>query len=677
MATTKQRTSSGRAGKGGGRPAAGKGSPGRVRAAGGRAARHLSERAADVLGVALAVLTILLVLGLWFDLGGLFGRILQVSVKGLFGPVGYALPVVAAFWSFILMRNTPPQVRGRMLVGLSITAVGVLGLVSLARGNPSPAAGYEALSRAGGAVGAVVAWPLSRVLSVYGAGVVCAGVGLIGLLVFTGIPIAVLWRTVVDSVRRRRREPEAVPEPGPRPRPRPVALDDDAVPIGSRELRPSEPEPAVIAETKQIRLPLRGGDGGYRLPPVELLRRAPATASDSRDAEHTMQALESTFRSFGVPARVAAAHRGPTVTMYEVEVDAGTKVNRVLSLSSEIAYALATPDVRIIAPIPGKSAIGVEVPNKVRDFVTLGDVLGSKVAAEVTKPLYVGLGKDVHGRAVLVNLAEMPHLLIAGATGAGKSSCINAFVTSLLVRTSPDDVKLILVDPKRVELSHFADVPHLLSPVIIHPEARRGGPVLGGAGDGDALRAARRGRDAGHRRLQHRPSGGDAAHPAGGRGEVRTSSLHRRGDRRAGRPHDGRPSGRGGRHLPDRPDGPGGRHPSRGGHPAAERRRGDRADQGQHPSPGSRLRPPPRPTRGSSSTSAEPRSWSATAICCSSRRTSPRAFASRGHGSPKPRSRPLPSGAGSSGARCSTPRSRGWASRPRTTRWAPTRTRSS
>src|SRR5436309_3611677 len=156
--------------------------------------------------------------------------------------------------------------------------------------------------------------------------------------------------------------------------------------------------------------------------------------------------------------------------MYEVEVEAGTKVNRVLSLGDDIAYALATPDVRIVAPIPGRSAIGVEVPNKVRDFVMLGDVLSSKTAQEVRKALFVGLGKDVHGRAVLMNLAEMPHLLIAGATGAGKSSLINTFVSSLLMRTTPDEVKMVLIDPKRVELSHFMDIPHLLSPVIVHPK---------------------------------------------------------------------------------------------------------------------------------------------------------------------------------------------------------------
>jgi S-DNA-T family DNA segregation ATPase FtsK/SpoIIIE len=165
------------------------------------------------------------------------------------------------------------------------------------------------------------------------------------------------------------------------------------------------------------------------------------------------------------------------VTLFEVEVEAGTKVNKVLSLADDIAYALATPDVRIIAPIPGKSAIGVEVPNKVRDFVMLGDILRSRAASEDRHPLSVALGKDVHGRAQLVNLTQMPHLLIAGATGAGKSSLINCFITSVLMRTSPDDVKLVLVDPKRVELTHFSDLPHLLMPVIVHP--KRAAEALG------------------------------------------------------------------------------------------------------------------------------------------------------------------------------------------------------
>jgi len=184
---------------------------------------------------------------------------------------------------------------------------------------------------------------------------------------------------------------------------------------------------------------------------LDLLRSAPPSNADARDEAEMRQALERTLQTFGVDARVSGAHRGPTVTMYEVEVASGTKVNKVLQLASDIAYALATPDVRIQAPIPGKSAIGIEVPNKHRDFVMLGDILRSKAAADATHPLEVALGKDVHGRARMVNLGTMPHLLIAGATGAGKSSLVNSFITSLLMRTTPEDVRLVLIDPKRVE----------------------------------------------------------------------------------------------------------------------------------------------------------------------------------------------------------------------------------
>jgi DNA segregation ATPase FtsK/SpoIIIE, S-DNA-T family len=446
------------------------------RSAGARVTRHLSPRAADVIGVGLLVLTILLVLGLWFSAGGPFGRLLQVAAKGSFGPAGYAVPVVAGYWAVLLLRGTMAEERGRMLVGLAIAVLGVLGIVSLIRSNPSPAGGYTAVSEAAGLVGALVAWPLSRLLSPYGAAVVCVGLLLLGALIFTATPLTALGRGVRGVVAGRRGEvpPDRAAAVSARPPSGRLAAREEPDEGRAGGFAPSmsrpEPDIALVAEPKQIRLPLRTGDDGYRLPALELLRRAPDREVDTRDSEHTMAALERTFKNFGVPARVVAAHRGPTVTMYEVEVEAGTKVNRVLSLSDDIAYALATPDVRIIAPIPGKSAIGVEVPNKVRDFVMLGDVLASRAAREMTRPLLVGLGKDVHGRAVLVNLAEMPHLLIAGATGAGKSSLINTFVTSILMRTSPDEVKLVLIDPKRVELSHFDDLPHLLSPVIVHPK---------------------------------------------------------------------------------------------------------------------------------------------------------------------------------------------------------------
>ena len=455
--------------------------PSAVRRAGSRVTRHLSPRAADVVGVGLLVLAILLVLGQWLGAGGPFGRLLQVVTRGLFGPVGYALPVVALYWGVLLLRGTARDDRGRMLVGLTITALGVLGLASLVGRNPSPAAGYAAVGDAGGVAGAAVAWPLSVVASPYGAIVVCLGLVLLGVLVFTATPLSALWR----GLRRLfvREEPALGADDAPparrerRQRPAPREAADEQGPALTQRLQVADLDLPGGGEPKQIRLPLPDTGDGYKLPPLELLRPAPAPAADAGDAKQTMSALERTFQNFGVPARVMAAHRGPTVTMYEVEVDAGTKVNKVRSLAEEIAYALATPHIRIIAPIPGRSAIGVEVPNKVRDYVTLGEVLSSKPLQEARHPLVAGLGKDVHGRAVPVNLAEMPHLLIAGATGAGKSSLINAFVTSLLMRATPDDVKLVLIDPKRVELSHFADLPHLLSPVIVHP--KRAAEALG------------------------------------------------------------------------------------------------------------------------------------------------------------------------------------------------------
>jgi S-DNA-T family DNA segregation ATPase FtsK/SpoIIIE len=171
-----------------------------------------------------------------------------------------------------------------------------------------------------------------------------------------------------------------------------------------------------------------------------------------------------------VDASLTTIVPGPTVTRYEIELAPGVKVNRVQSLSHDIAYALATPDVRLLVPIPGKSAIGVEVPNRKRRLVSLGDILRSPEAAADHHPLTVGLGMDISGRARMFNLAELPHVLIAGATGAGKSSCINSIVTSLLVRTTPDDVRLIMVDPKRVELGQYNGVPHLLTRVITNPK---------------------------------------------------------------------------------------------------------------------------------------------------------------------------------------------------------------
>jgi len=437
---------------------------------------HLRPWARDALGIGLVVLALLAILGLWFGSAGPVGRGLDWLLHATFGMAAVVFPILALFWGLILLRGTAEQERLRMFIGFAIAAVGVLALISLWQGNPRPFGGYERLSGAAGIAGASASWPLGKLVSGIGVAIVWGGAVLLGLLIFTGTPLSAIWDRIVDAFSRGGGDDldeddeldddeEGDEEEAAEPRIVHVSDDFSLVELPEDEGPEEEPEsievPALVRPT---------GGGPYELPPLELLRTSPPSASSERDEDHQKAALERTFHTFGVPAHVVAAHRGPTVTLYEVEIEAGTKVNKVLSLADDIAYALATPDVRIIAPIPGRSAIGVEVPNKVRDFVMLGDILRSKTALDDEHPLAVALGKDVHGRAQLVNLADMPHVLIAGATGAGKSSLINSFITSILMRADPDEVKLVLVDPKRVELVHFADLPHLLVPVIVHPK---------------------------------------------------------------------------------------------------------------------------------------------------------------------------------------------------------------
>jgi DNA segregation ATPase FtsK/SpoIIIE, S-DNA-T family len=487
----------------------------------------LSPWARDAIGIGLVVLALLSVLSVWFGSGGPVGGAISLLLHGAFGISSLLFPIVGVYWGLVLLRDVAREDRVRMFIGFAVLVFGGLGLLSLFGGNPSLSAGYTAgpeigLAETAGLFGAAVARPLSRVVSPIGAAVVCTGLVVLGLLIFTGTPIAAAWAGVRDFFtaadieededegededdEHEEDEQEALqigftdPKPkGGRLRrlrewlglvdptdfsqesPQDFVALPEAGPLAEEFVDPDdaaidepggiEAEPTTTAAQRPRGRTVSTTSGPYQLPPIDLLRTAPPSAADGLDEAITTEALERTLETFGVDARVAGSHRGPTVTMYEVEVAAGTKVSKVLALASDIAYALATPDVRIQAPIPGRSAIGFEVPNKHRDFVMLGDILRSKAAKEAMHPLEVALGKDVHGRARMVNLASMPHLLIAGATGAGKSSLVNCFITSLLMRTTPDGVRLVLIDPKRVELNHFAEVPHLLSPVIVHPK---------------------------------------------------------------------------------------------------------------------------------------------------------------------------------------------------------------
>ncbi|MHB8243996.1 MAG: DNA translocase FtsK [Acidimicrobiales bacterium] len=235
-------------------------------------------------------------------------------------------------------------------------------------------------------------------------------------------------------------------------------------------LGPSRADGDGASKAEQLALPVGGSGGDWKLPALKLLKRSKDQALDRKEIEARGRVLEQALAAHGVETHLVGFTVGPTVTRFELELGAGVKVARVTNLAKDIAYAMASPDVRILAPIPGRSAIGVEVPNHLRQLVTLGDVLTSTEARRATHPLEVGLGRDIAGRAVMVNLAEMPHILIAGATGAGKSSCINSIITSLLMRATPEDVRLILVDPKRVELGQYNGLPHLLTQVVVNPK---------------------------------------------------------------------------------------------------------------------------------------------------------------------------------------------------------------
>jgi len=333
------------------------------------------------------VFALLAVLSVWFSAGGPAGKGIAWLLRGAFGAAAVVVPLVGVYWGIRLLRDAAADERVRMFIGWAVLSIAALGIVSLLRANPTPTAGYRSLHRAGGLAGAFVGWPLSKVLSSAGALIVLAGAAMLGALIFSGTPVTEVVERLRD-LKESRAANDPVGHGEPKPRRRPVRESEEEA-VWTSEPAP-EPDPDLVMEDLDSEASIgtssaRGrrvatDDGPYELPPVDLLRTAPASTADGRHEEQIMEALERTIRTFGVDATVTAAHRGPTVTMYEVDIAAGTKVNRVLSLSSDIAYALATPDVRIIAPIPGKSAIGDEVPNKHRDFVMWGDVLRSPAA---------------------------------------------------------------------------------------------------------------------------------------------------------------------------------------------------------------------------------------------------------------------------------------------------------
>jgi len=477
--------------------------------------------ATDLWGVGLVTVGVLCAVAFYGGSLGPAGHDARVGMGDLLGWGRFLLPIVlvAVGVRMLMGRNEaadddirPRREPARAVIGGTLLLLAVSGLAALAGGSPALGASTSSLSSAGGWIGAVIADPLGRALGGLGAAVVLVVVVAVALLVFTGVSVrsvasavarAVRWAVTAargdraaDTVDDSHDEPTdpfgralaegrqpsvaalALPPDDPTAG-APVATPDDVHdPVGPLDgPADADLEPVVLPEAatrpgKGEQLEMRMGPalGDWKLPPANLLKRAKAQVIDETEVDAAGAALVHALAAHGVETRLVGRTVGPSVTRYELELGAGVKVARVTSLSKDIAYAMASPDVRILAPIPGKSAIGVEVPNRRRQLVALGDIMASPEAARATHPLEVALGRDIAGRAVVANLAEMPHVLVSGSTGSGKSSCINSVLTSILIRATPDQVRFILIDPKRVELGQYNDLPHLLTQVVVDPK---------------------------------------------------------------------------------------------------------------------------------------------------------------------------------------------------------------
>ena len=457
-----------------------------------RGARDLDpEHHRDGAALLVLLLSLCAFAGTWFRADNYVGRNLYSLFYGAFGRIGFIAPLVLLYFAVRLFRKPDDKhATGRITVGTLTLIVSATGLAHLLNGslgalNPT---GATAIRDGGGLLGYWVAKPLVALMTSLLAYPLLSVIFFFGLLIITGTPLSkvgvrikvlVIW---LWSKRPRRSDDNFEISDTP-PFESPVVawnqepedeIDEEEFDEEFTVEIPRTPLAAQLKEApKSEKRPeqlLLTSDTKYELPSQDLLKVGPAAKAKSKVNESVVASLTEVFKQFDIDAQVTGFMRGPTVTRYEVELGNAVKVERITALSKNISYAVASSEVRILSPIPGKSAVGIEIPNADREIVALGDVMRSSVAGQDHHPMLVALGKDVEGNFVCANLAKMPHLLVAGATGAGKSSMINAMITSVLMRATPDDVRLILIDPKRVELTAYEGIPHLITPIITNPK---------------------------------------------------------------------------------------------------------------------------------------------------------------------------------------------------------------